>query len=78
LTFGYLKRRTAPLKDLAQPLGISKQALDQRLEKPSAPDFFKRVLLVDVKHEVPLAYCVSDTKAGDNERVAPADRAGES
>jgi hypothetical protein len=50
LTFGFLKRRDAPLEDLAQPLGISKQALDQRLEKPSAPDFFKRALLAAVTH----------------------------
>jgi hypothetical protein len=50
LTFGYLKRRGAPLEDLAQPLGISRQALDQRLDKPAAPDFFKRVLLAAVTH----------------------------
>jgi hypothetical protein len=50
LTFGFLKRRRAPLEDLAQPLGISKQALDQRLEKPQAPDFFKRALLAAVGH----------------------------
>jgi len=49
LTFGYLKRRGAPLEDLAHPLGISKQALDQRLQKPSAPDFFKRVLLAALR-----------------------------
>jgi hypothetical protein len=50
LTFGYLKRRTAPLEDLVQPLGISKQALDQRLDKPQAPAFFKRALLAALKH----------------------------
>jgi hypothetical protein len=36
LVFGYLKRRTAPLEDLAQPLGISRQALDQRFTEPAA------------------------------------------
>ena len=30
---------------------------------------YKWHLLVDVKHEVPLAYRVTDTKAGDNELV---------
>jgi hypothetical protein len=50
LTFGCLKRRLAPLEDLAHALGISKQALDQRLEKPSAPAFFKAALLDAVQH----------------------------
>src|SRR5262249_12954270 len=49
LTFGYLKSRNAPLEALAQPLGISRQALDQRLGKPCAPDFFKRALLAAVR-----------------------------
>jgi hypothetical protein len=49
LTFGFLKKRNAPLEALAQPLGISKQALDERLGKPSAPDFFKRALLAAVR-----------------------------
>jgi DDE family transposase len=50
LTFGYLKRRRAPLEGLAQPLGVSRQALDQRLGKPSAPEFFKAALLAAVGH----------------------------
>jgi DDE family transposase len=50
LAFGFLKRRAAPLEDLAQPLGISRQALHQRLDRPSAPDFFKRALLEAVSH----------------------------
>src|SRR5689334_13379698 len=49
LTFGYLKRRNAPLEDLAQPLGISRQALQQRLDRPQAPDFFRRALLQAVR-----------------------------
>src|SRR5438876_10099973 len=48
LTFGHLKRRRAPLEDLAQPLGVSRQALDQRLDKPSAPAFFTAALLAAV------------------------------
>ena len=44
LTFGYLERRAAPSEDLAGPPGISKQALGRRLQKPSAPDSFKRAL----------------------------------
>jgi hypothetical protein len=36
LVFGYLKRRTAPLEDLALPLGISRQALDQRFTAAAA------------------------------------------
>jgi hypothetical protein len=50
LTFGYLKRRRAPLEDLAQPLGISRQALRQRLDQPAAPDFFRAALLAAVRH----------------------------
>jgi hypothetical protein len=50
LTFGFLKRRLASLEDLAHSLGISRQALDQRLDKPQAPDFFKRSLFAAVNH----------------------------
>lgn len=50
LTFGFLKRRCAPLDDLAQPLGISRQALHQRLDCPSAPAFFRRALLEALGH----------------------------
>jgi hypothetical protein len=52
LTFGLLKRRNAPLEDLAQPLGISRQALDKRLEKKATADFCRRCLLEAVKHLV--------------------------
>lgn len=52
LTFGFLKRRAAPLEALAQPLGISRQALDQRLQKPATADFCRRCLLEAVKHLV--------------------------
>jgi hypothetical protein len=32
---------------------------------------YKLHLLVDVKHEVPLAYRITDTKAGDNDLIGP-------
>jgi hypothetical protein len=65
---------------LPQPSGGRKEYTDDENKVTKVVEWFgyKLHLLVDVKHEVPLAYCVSDTKAGDNERVAPADRAGES
>src|SRR6476620_8914801 len=50
LPFGYLNRPRAPLEDLAQPLGVSRQALGQRLDKPSAPEFFKAALLAAGGH----------------------------
>lgn len=49
MAFTFLKRKTAPLEDLAQPLGISRQALDQRLEKRTTADFFRRCLAEAVK-----------------------------
>jgi hypothetical protein len=52
LTFGFLKRRNAPLEDLAQPLGVSRQALDQRLEQEQTADFCRRCLLEAVQHLV--------------------------
>jgi hypothetical protein len=51
LVFGYLKRRSAPLEDLAQPLAISRQALDQRFT-PQAADFCRAVLAEAVSHVV--------------------------
>lgn len=50
LTFGYLKRRHASLEDLALPRGISRQALDQRLQQRASAEFFKRVLLKALSH----------------------------
>src|SRR3954447_19889850 len=52
LTFGFLERKDAPLEDLAQPLGISRQALDKRLEKKTTADFCRLCLLEAVKHIV--------------------------
>jgi hypothetical protein len=49
LTFGYLKRKDAPLEDLAAPLGISKQALDKRFT-PATVSFCRAALLDAVNH----------------------------
>jgi Transposase DDE domain len=58
---------------LPQPSGGRKEYTDEEGRVTKVVEWFgyKLHLLVDVKHEVPLAFCVSDTKAGDNERVAP-------
>lgn len=32
---------------------------------------YKHHLLVDVRHEVPLAYCITDPSVGDNEQIQP-------
>jgi hypothetical protein len=57
---------------LPQPSGGKKEYTDQDGKVVKVVEWFgyKQHLLVDVKHEVPLAYCISDTKAGDNERIA--------
>lgn len=52
LTLGFLRRRRAPLEALAQPLGISRQALDQRLDKPTTAHFCRLALLRAVGHLV--------------------------
>lgn len=57
---------------LPQPSGGRKEYKDDQDQVVKVVEWFgyKLHLMVDVKHEVPLAFCVSDTKAGDNERVA--------
>jgi Transposase DDE domain/Transposase domain (DUF772) len=56
---------------LPQPAGGKKEYTDEDGKVVKVYEWFgyKLHLLVDVKHEVALAYHVSDTKAGDNERV---------
>jgi hypothetical protein len=56
---------------LPQPSGGKKEYKDDEGRVTKVVEWFgyKLHLLVDVKHEVALAYHVSDTKAGDNERV---------
>jgi hypothetical protein len=58
---------------LPQPSGGKKEYTDDQGKVVKVVEWFgfKWHLLVDVRHEVPLAYRVSDTKAGDNE-VLPA------
>jgi hypothetical protein len=57
---------------LPQPSGGRKEYTDDENKVTKVVEWFgyKLHLMVDVRHEVPLAFCVSDTKAGDNERVA--------
>jgi hypothetical protein len=56
---------------LPQPSGGRKEYRDDAGNVTQVYEWFgyKLHLLVDVKHEVALAYHVTDTKAGDNERV---------
>jgi hypothetical protein len=58
---------------LPQPSGGRKEYKDDdgRVSKVVEWFGYKLHLLVDVKHEVPLAYQVTDTKAGDNELIGP-------
>jgi len=57
---------------LPQPTGGRKEYHDEEGQVVKVYEWFgyKLHLLVDVKHEVALAYHVSDTKLGDNEGVA--------
>jgi hypothetical protein len=56
---------------LPQPSGGRKEYKDDHGQVTKVVEWFgsKHHLLVDVKHEVPLAYQVTDTKAGDNELI---------
>jgi hypothetical protein len=56
---------------LPQPTGGRKEYKDDegRVEKVVEWFGYKLHLLVDVRHEVALAYTISDTKTGDNERI---------
>jgi hypothetical protein len=57
---------------LPQPSGGRKEYKDDDGKVTHVVEWFgyKLHLLVDVKHEVALAYHITDTKAGDNERIA--------
>jgi hypothetical protein len=52
LTLGFLKRRRCPLEAIAQPLGVSRQAIHKRLDQPTTADFCRRALLAAVAHLV--------------------------
>jgi hypothetical protein len=56
---------------LPQPTGGKKEYKDDDGKVTKVVEWFgyKLHLLVDVKHEVALAYHITDTKAGDNERI---------
>jgi hypothetical protein len=56
---------------LPQPTGGTKEYTDEQGRVVRAYEWFgyKLHLLLDVKHEVALAYDISDSKAGNNERV---------
>lgn len=56
---------------LPQPTGGKKEYKDDDGKITHVVEWFgyKLHLLVDVKHEVALAYHITDTKAGDNERI---------
>jgi hypothetical protein len=57
---------------LPQPTGGRKEYHDDEGKVTKVVEWFgyKHHMLVDVKHEVPLAYHISDTKVGDNEGIA--------
>lgn len=58
---------------LPQPCGGRKEYKDDQglVTKVVEWNGYKHHLLVDVKHEVPLAYNVTDPKVGDNEQIKP-------
>ena len=67
------KLRAAEVEQgLPQPSGGRKEYKDDDGNVTKVVEWFgyKLHLLVDVKHEVALAYHITDTKAGDNERIA--------
>jgi hypothetical protein len=66
------KLRVAEVEQgLPQPTGGKKEYKDDDGKVTHVVEWFgyKLHLLVDVKHEVALAYHITDTKAGDNERI---------
>jgi hypothetical protein len=69
---GSEKLRGAEIEQgLPQPTGGRKEYQDDEGKVTHVVEWFgyKLHLLVDVKHEVALAYHITDTKAGDNERI---------
>lgn len=56
---------------LPQPTGGRKEYKDDEGRVTKVVEWFgyKHHMLVDIKHEVPLAYQITDTKAGDNELI---------
>lgn len=64
-------RAAESAQGLPQPSGGRKEYKDDDGKVTHVVEWFgsKLHLLVDVKHEVALAYHITDTKAGDNERI---------
>jgi hypothetical protein len=58
---------------LPQPCGGKKEYKDEAgtVVKVVEWNGYKHHLLVDVRHEVPLAYSITDPKVGDNEQIKP-------
>jgi len=58
---------------LPQPKGGKKEYTDEQGTVTKVVEWFgyKHHLLVDVKHEVPVAYNITDPSVGDNEQVKP-------
>jgi hypothetical protein len=58
---------------LPQPKGGKKEYQDEQGTVTKVVEWFgyKQHLLVDVKHEVPVAYNITDPSVGDNEQVKP-------
>jgi hypothetical protein len=58
---------------LPQPCGGRKEYKDDegKVTKVVTWNGYKQHLLVDVKHEVPLAYTITDPTVGDNEQIEP-------
>jgi Transposase DDE domain/Transposase domain (DUF772) len=58
---------------LPQPSGGKKEYTDDEGKVVKVVEWFgyKQHMLVDVKHEVPVAYRITDTKAGDNDLIGP-------
>lgn len=63
--------RSERRQGLPQPSGGRKEYTDDQGQVTKVVEWFgyKLHLLVDVRHEVALAYHITDTQAGDNERV---------
>jgi hypothetical protein len=67
------RRAAESTQGLPQPSGGRKEYKDDDGKVTKVVEWFgyKLHLLVDAKHEVAVAYHITDTKAGDNEEIAP-------
>lgn len=67
------RRAAESVQGLPQPSGGRKEYKDDDGKVSKVVEWFgyKLHLLVDAKHEVAVAYHITDTKAGDNEEITP-------